>query len=115
MNDMVQAFIDSIKEREHVLRLIENIDLLIDFTANQKETTLLIKNGDFSIIEKSDYHDCEISGEEDKIKDFIEGRQKLRNLIKNGELHVNASFRTILLLESLFFLGKSENYLLKIV
>ena len=45
MIETVQAFIQTIKERRHVLQLIGTIDLTIDFIAKEQKISLSVNNG----------------------------------------------------------------------
>jgi hypothetical protein len=116
MIEMVQVFIQSISERKHVLLLIENVELTIDFIMKEESITLLLKNGEVFIADdfNNNINKYRIQGEIAKLKDLVEGREKLRMLIKRGELQFSAPFRTILLLEAFFYLGKAEPILAKI-
>jgi hypothetical protein len=115
MNETLQSFIQSIKERNHVLLLIENTVLTVEFKIKDEITAILLKNGEV-MIEAGVNHanTCRIHGEKEKIKGLIMGKEKLRTLILKGDLHCSAPFRTILMLESFFYLGKSDLFITKI-
>jgi hypothetical protein len=49
-----------------------------------------------------------ISGQVGSIIKLLEGKEKLRILVRSGQLKVKAPFRTLLLLESIFFLTKAK-------
>jgi hypothetical protein len=116
MNETVQAFILSINKRKHVLTLIEDAALTIEFRMKDETFYLFLKNGEvfpadgpcdpFSIFR--------ISGDKERIKDLISGREKLRTSLMRGDLQCSAPFRTILRLESFFYLGKTEQIMAKI-
>lgn len=42
------------------------------------------------------------------VTDLLAGKRKMRELVRNGQLKINASFRITLLLESVFYLSKEE-------
>lgn len=109
MMETVQAYIKTINARKHVLLLIENIDLTIKLTAKEQSVFLCLKNGKVYLATESDPKtwQCEIMGEYKTVIDMILGKEKLRTLINKGDLRVTASFRTLLLLESLFYLAKT--------
>jgi hypothetical protein len=116
MIDTVQAFIQSINERKHVLTLIEDTVLAIEFVVNDEIISLFLKKGEVCISDEpcSPSIKFRIHGEKESLKALISGREKFRTLLMNGDLQCSAPFRTILLLESFFYLGKIEKKMAKI-
>jgi len=110
MIETVQAFIQSVNERKHVLLLIENVELTIDFIMKEESITLLLKNGEVFLTDDGNQNSNKYSmrGDPDFLKDLVEGREKLRTLIIRGDLQFSAPIRTLLLLEAFFYLGKTE-------
>lgn len=110
MNGNVQAFINHLNEREHVLLLIENAEVSIRFIENGNVISIAIYNGKIQLANDLNIErNIEISGSSTSLKELLEGRTMLRMLIKRGDLQVSAPFRTLLLLESLFYFGKTLN------
>lgn len=111
MRDAVQTFLTTIKEREHVLKLIEHLEMLairvvcehatIKLAFHRGKAIFLEENREIAI-------SCEVSGMAESIICLLSGEKKLRYLIIDGQLKVTASFRTILLLESIFYLTKPD-------
>ena len=58
---------------------------------------------------------AEIYGEQEAMQEIISGKEKLRTFMKKGKVQVSAPFRTILLLESLFYLTKMDCTYAKII
>lgn len=116
MIDTLQAFIRSINERKHVLLLIQNSVMTIELVTKDEAFSLLIKNGEVFITEmdSESSNKYRICGEKDRIKDLISGREKLRTLMKKRELQFTAPFRTTLMLESFFYLGRTDLFMAKI-
>jgi hypothetical protein len=116
MIDTVQAFIQSINERKHVLTLIEDTVLAIEFVVQDETLSLFLKNGQVCIADElvSPSNKFRIHCEKESVKALISGREKFRTLLMNGDLQCSAPFRTILLLESFFYLGKTEKKMAKI-
>jgi hypothetical protein len=111
MEEMIQIFLSAIKQRCHVLKLIEKLDgLKIKLVCEGQEDFLVFHRGEvFLLVGNSDITvTYEISGHQDSIYSLLEGKEKLRILINNGQLKVKAPFRTILLFESIFYLTKLE-------
>jgi hypothetical protein len=111
MDEMIQIFLSAIKNRSHVLKLIENLDgLRIKLVCERLENLLVFHRGEVFLLVDNDESTISyvISGQRDSIYSLLEGKEKLRNLINNGQLNVKAPFRTILLIESIFYLTKLE-------
>jgi hypothetical protein len=107
----VQIFLKSVKERAHVIKLFEKLDMLsLKLVCDRQNTLIAFHNGDVLLLDDYDEREttCVIKGQHEAIDSLFEGKDKLRNLIRNGQLKVEASFRTILLLESIFYLTKPE-------
>lgn len=109
MIDPVQKFLMSINKRGHVLKLIERLELNIRLVIDQKDFVLAFANGTVSLLEDTKDTEVTISGHQDSVSLLVEGKEKLRSLIKEGQLQVAASFRAVLLLESIFYLTKVES------
>lgn len=116
MIETVQAFIQSINLRKHVLTLIEDIRLTVEFRMEDETLFLVLKNGEVFLADgpSDPSHTFRISGEKERIKELISGREKLRIFLIRGDLQCSAPFRTILMLESFFYLGKTEQVMAKI-
>ena len=111
MKEIIQIFFSAIKKRGHILKLIEKLDeLKIKLICEGQEEFLIFQRGEvFLLTDKSDSAVAyEISGQQESMYSLLEGKEKLRILIKNEQLKVKAPFRTILLIESIFYLTKPE-------
>lgn len=111
MVDMIQTFLYTINERKHVLELLQkNERLLIEFKSGGKTAKMALANGEYPQFHDMDHSFlyCGITGELSAIKLLLEGKAKLRILASQGQLNVSAPFRTVLLLESLFYLTKAD-------
>jgi hypothetical protein len=111
MEEMIQVFLSAIKKCDHVLKLIENLDgLKIKLVCENAEGLLVFQRGDvFSLVANDESSvTYVISGQQDSINSLLKGHQKLRTLIQNKKLGITAPFRTILLIESIFYLTKLE-------
>jgi hypothetical protein len=118
MKDMIQIFLSSIKERGHVLKLIEKLDgLKIKLVCEGKEDLLVFHRGEVSLLVDTNENAFTyvISGQRESIYCLLEGKEKLRNLLKKEQLKVIAPFRAVLLIESIFYLTKPEEQLTKFI
>lgn len=116
MLETVQSFIETVRARDHIQLLIAGTELTIRFITNETEISLVMKNGEVEILKnESDTSTIDIYGEEGAIKSLLKGSETLRALAKKGVLEVSIPFRTVLLLESLFYLAKIDEPQLKII
>ena len=114
MEKTIKSFLQTINERSHVLQLIKNTELLVTFVSMEKSIPIAIKNGKIFLSKDTDSTliNYEISGD---IEQLLEGEETLRYLVRKGRLKISAPFRTILLLESMFYLAKANQNLKKII
>jgi hypothetical protein len=114
LKELIQIFLSAIKQRSHVLKLIEKLDgLKIRLVCEGQEDFLVFHRGEVSLLADNNEIAAtyDISGQQDSIYSLLEGKEKLRILMKNGQLKVKAPIRTILLFESIFYLTKPEERL----
>jgi hypothetical protein len=107
MKDTLHNFLKTLNEREHVLRLIDHAEMLsVNFCIGEDSIFVAFHRGT-GILVNEDFNkmvDCQISGDEQAIGELLEGRDSLRRLYRSGQIKVTATFRTVLLLESIFYL-----------
>lgn len=118
MIESVQAFLVRMREQSHVLQLIKNIDdLTVRLVAGGSSISIAIVNKEMFILQNVDeeIEGCKIFGEIKDMEDLLNGKEKLRSLVKSGNLQISAPFRTVLLLESLFYLTNTEISAIKII
>jgi hypothetical protein len=107
MKDTLHNFLKTLNEREHVLRLIDHTEMLSVKFCIGEDTALMAFHRGTGLVVDEDFCkmvDCQISGDEKAIRELLEGRDSLRRLYRNGQIKVTASFRNVLLLESIFYL-----------
>jgi hypothetical protein len=111
MEEMIQVFLSAIRKQSHVLKLIENLDVLkIKLNSDNAEEILVFHRGEvFVLVDNDESTEAYvISGQRDSIYSLLSGKEKLRNLIHYKKLNITAPFRTILLIESIFYLTRPE-------
>jgi hypothetical protein len=114
MEEMIQVFLSTIRKQSHVLKLIENLDVLkIKLISDHAEEILVFHRGEvFVLVDNDESTEAYvISGQRNSIDTLLSGKEKLRNLIHYKKLNVTAPFRTILLIESIFYLTKPTKQL----
>jgi hypothetical protein len=110
MKEAVESFLTGIKEKEHLLQLIDKNRFSLTFKQGQENISLAFKDGEIHL----DFllPNYELSGD---ISRLLEGEKTLRALIRSGNISINAPFRVLLMLESFFYLGKESQNLQKII
>jgi hypothetical protein len=116
MEKSVQAFLLKVNEQKHVLQLLQKIEnLTIRLVAEHSSTAFVITNtGIYNLQNVAETVDtCDVYGEITDLQDLLSGKEKLRVLVRDGKIRISSSFRTVLFLESLFYLTKLEIPLVK--
>ncbi|SFB12393.1 MULTISPECIES: hypothetical protein [unclassified Bacillus (in: firmicutes)] len=107
MQEFVEQFSKSLRSKKHLLQLVQTKDLGILFDTGEDRSFLHFKDGEIvdreSDASKKELVQLQCSRE--VLNDLLGGRIKLREL--SNEIKVKASFRNVLLVESLFYLSKS--------
>src|SRR4051794_6820920 len=116
MMELANAFIANFTVQGHVLPLIQHVEVRVTVQCEQETIHLEIKNGAIKILQvNAQPSKYRISGKPNAIKQLFEGTAKLRMLERRGDLKVAATLRTILLLESIFFLTKGQENFAKVI
>lgn len=117
MEEAVQTFIKGLKEREDLLQLVTNSEFQLSFVCGNQTFRLAFQNGDVSLLHKEDemFTVIETSGKQEELEELLVGKEPLRSLMRKKQLKVSAPFRTILLLESIFYLTKASGRLREII
>lgn len=118
MIEEVNSFLKTFKDKGHILPLIQHAELRLRIsTTEQQSVQLVIKNGEIFALYDShqEQANCQIHGGLQELKQLFEGHERLRVLQRNGALNVKGTLRTVLLLESLFYLTKAQTNLAEII
>lgn len=106
INDALQAFVDSINDRNHLLLLLDDTSIIIHFKVEDERTMeLVIRDGKVSLNQSIGSATLEICGEVSPILMFIKGQAKLTDLLDKQHVSVNGAYKHLLKVESLFRLG----------
>jgi hypothetical protein len=111
MNEAIVEFLTNIKKRNHVLRLFDKVDsLTVKLVCDQQAAVITFQHGEALVLDANLEEDttCQISGELISLLALFKGEEKLRILAKQGKLVVKGTFRTTLLLESAFYLVRTD-------
>ncbi len=110
MKDTVQLFIDEIKNKPHVQPLITKANLSIELITEVERVSMGFFDGAVCMNpnDRVLYKNWQMTGREEGMVALLAGQEKLRSLAEKKVLTIKAPFRTILLLESIFYLAKAE-------
>ncbi|MGA9227609.1 MAG: hypothetical protein WB217_14795 [Mesobacillus sp.] len=109
MEEKIESFMTAIQKKNHIMLLVNNLDLCLSIeTENQtyflslkKNKVELSKEGTFPAVQYA-----KLSGREDFLIQLLDGHIKLREGINIGYFNLVSPFRTLLVLESIFFLAR---------
>ncbi|WP_374049578.1 hypothetical protein [Neobacillus sp. OS1-2] len=112
MIEVLNTFLVKIQDQAHVLPLIHQADVQINLRCGEQIVQLIIKNSTIMSLQNSEVQPSkyEITGSPAAMKQLLNGTERLRVLEQQGRLKVSAPLRTILLLESIFFLTKAQEH-----
>jgi len=93
-----------------VIRILVSNEPVTVLIRNRKDACYLIFSKDKveSIKEYNGEIDCELSGEEEMIQSILDGKIQLQEAIKLRRVQIECTYRTMLLLESFFWLQRVE-------
>lgn len=117
MKETMKAFQLAVKQQGHILPLLEHGDLRVNLISELTTIQIVFKNREVFILHDNEGIQTipEIRGDRQAIKQLLEGKERLRTLERNGQLTISAPIRTTLLLESIFYLTKSQENFSKII
>jgi hypothetical protein len=107
MEGTVQWFVERYNVKNSLTYLFNSLPMIICLQTDNKTYHLTFTNEQASYdvgTQNEGGAIVQICGSNEAISELLLGKQKLRYLISMRSLTVNGSFRTILLLESLFYL-----------
>ncbi|WP_160722445.1 hypothetical protein [Bacillus sp. USDA818B3_A] len=115
MEQLAEDFINRFNLQGHTLGLIKRADLRVKISCDSGTFILEIKNSQIVLKNHHQQNCYQIAGDYHTLKQLFEGTERLRILERKGQLTIEAPLRTILLLESIFFLTKAHENLAKVI
>lgn len=109
--DIITCFLQKLKELSHLTPLLPQRNLILKLSSEKTSFLLSVSEKGLHLKKveyEEDLYDISIKGSETSICRLIMGHAKLTRLIKTGEITAEGSYRNILLLESIFYLGKNS-------
>lgn len=109
MQGMIEMFIKEVSAKNHIMQLVKNLDLCIMLVAGNERYYLYFQNHVVALKEDSslpaEYH-VKITGSQESFIQLFAGNIKLRQGVDSKFFEVSCPFRTLLVLESIFFLAR---------
>ena len=117
MIEIVNHFIEALKNQEYLHAIIQQADFRINLAADGQVIQLVFYHGEITVEQEisDSLTRFEISGSQTAIAQLLKGKERLRLLERNGCLKIVAPLRMVLLLESIFYLTRPDHYLEKII
>lgn len=109
MHARIEGFVNEVKKKNHIMQLVDHLDLCLEIEADNVTNYLYFKKNriEFRKDELSPtLQYAKLSGKSDDICDLLDGKIKLRDGINIGCFNLVCPFRTLLVLESIFYLAK---------
>lgn len=109
MQGTIEGFIKELLNKNHIIQLVKNMDLCIMLIAENESYFLYFQNNMVALREDSsspakDY--IKITGSKDSFNQLFAGNMKLRQGVDGKVFEVACPYRTLLALESIFFLAR---------
>lgn len=110
MLKLIQLWIEQVNQKQSLRTMLKDLSFSFQLWIENKKMTVMIQNGLIKIEEfvQSQTQNKRLEGDEELFLSILLGERKLREAVNSKEISSNLSFRELLLLESLFYLGKSE-------
>ncbi len=108
LDQILTTFTEQFNQNNALIYLVQDKTIKVCFETKNSENYYLFFENSIAqtkqLFLEDQYETVTIIGEEQIIREIISGKQKLRQAISSQNLTVSATFRAILLLESIFFL-----------
>lgn len=106
MFELLQMFVDEVNKRNHLASLLKDVCITVKITVGHESVFLVIENEKLSLIDIVDKGiTAKLTGNQEMLNALLFGEIKLRDANRHNWLKLESTFRTSLLLESLFKLA----------
>jgi hypothetical protein len=108
MRERIDRFVNDIPNKEHVLQLVNKLDLILKIESESGTFYLSFKDGKVACHETCMLaaYTATISGKDALLDQLFNGDLKLRQGVKMSYFTIDCPFRSQLVLESLFYLAR---------
>ncbi|MGM7702675.1 hypothetical protein ACSVDE_13185 [Pseudalkalibacillus sp. Hm43] len=107
---VIEAFKVRFEKQNYLSPFFRLQDFVVALSSTEERISVHIRKRSCKVITQTDQPQSvvEITGSTEALKSLIEGRVKLSELISRKEIHMDASYRTVLKLESIFYLSGQQ-------
>ena len=109
MQERIESFMNEIETKNHIMLLMNNLDLCLSIETENQTYYLSFKKNKVEFSENSYFpavQFAKLSGREEFLILLLDGQIKLREGINIGYFNLICPFRTLLVLESIFYLAR---------
>ncbi|WP_080844204.1 hypothetical protein [Cytobacillus gottheilii] len=106
MEQLAKSFIQELEQKQHVFQLLQNRNLTVHFHSETEHLYLRIDGGRADITSQMEC-EMEIHGPKATMTHLFQRKIKLRQMMKEQPIQIRGPFRSILLLETILYLGKN--------
>lgn len=105
VEELLQSFMSAYNQKIHIPYILKHQDIIVCFQMEAGSYFVVFHNGTAFLSEGSGHPPTIVlSGSYENIKEILCGKRNLRQSAANNDLLIRANFRSILLLESIFYL-----------
>lgn len=108
MHELLSSSINRIKQSDNIKRLLANEQLVVSIQCEEEQWYIIFSDTEIQI--RSFHSEIEngisIEGSIEAMRLLLNGEDFLLSMQKRGELKVQGDLKSLLLLESIFYLGK---------
>ncbi|WP_349408402.1 hypothetical protein [Pseudalkalibacillus sp. SCS-8] len=111
IHHVIDLFSSRFEKQSHLSPFFRIQDYVVALTTDEETIAIRLRRRSCQVIdERADvFGAVEIFGCTESFESLILGRSKMSDLILQGKLKVNASYRLILKLESIFYLSSQQS------
>ncbi|MEH7883568.1 hypothetical protein V7654_04505 [Bacillus sp. JJ1609] len=109
MEERIESFMNEIQNKNHIMLLVNNLDLCLSIEAEEQTYYLSLKKNKVEFSREGTFpavQYAKLSGREDHLIHLLDGHIKLREGINIGYFNLVCPFRTLLVLDSIFYLAR---------
>lgn len=109
LRQFVLAFRNEVGRKKHLQAMLKRKNFTINFSSGQEQVCLKLTDRKIVVCSSDcSVFDMTITGPAENLISLLKGEVKLREAEKMHEVVIDATFRSSLFAESLFYLGKTK-------
>lgn len=111
LDQVIKLFKERFEKQSHLSPFFRLQEYTVLLATHDKRVSVHIRKRSCKVLigDACNEDTIEITGSSGALQSLIEGRVKLSDLIRLDNVHVNAPYRTILKLESIFYLSGQQS------